>query len=88
VAADRIARDCARRWAAGRRAHGGGPWQGQHPLLELDEELLDALNYLDEAVRQGADSVRLYYLRDGLRGLVTLLRRNPDYRRVAGGRDE
>lgn len=42
-----------RRWVEGRAVHGGGAFVGD-PYLELYEELLDALNYIEEAIRQGA----------------------------------
>jgi hypothetical protein len=44
-----------------------------HPLLELDEELLDAINYVAEAERQGwqIPGARrlLFYLRAAIRAL-------------------
>ena len=39
------------KWARGAEQY-GAKFVG-HPLLELDEELLDALNYVAEAERQG-----------------------------------
>jgi hypothetical protein len=41
------------KWSRGREKYGDA-FVG-HPLLELDEELLDALNYVTEAERQGWD---------------------------------
>jgi hypothetical protein len=43
------------RWAAGREERGlakDAPFQG-NPLLEAEEELLDAANYFEEALHQG-----------------------------------
>ena len=60
-----------RKWEEGRARH-GSEFVG-HPLLELDEELLDALNYCDEALRQGYDveEIRcaLFPLRDAVRSI-------------------
>lgn len=42
------------KWKAGRA--GRGPEFEGHPLEEFDGEMLDALNYLDEAERQGFDA--------------------------------
>jgi len=39
------------KWRRGREQH--GPVFIGHPLEELDEELLDAMNYAEEAARQG-----------------------------------
>ncbi len=41
----------AAKWRRGREQY--GPVFIGHPLEELDEELLDAMNYADEAARQG-----------------------------------
>ena len=39
------------KWELGKATH-GPQWQGDHPLIELHEELLDAENYLTEAARR------------------------------------
>ncbi len=39
------------KWHRGRELY--GPTFVGHPLRELDEELLDAMNYAEEAARQG-----------------------------------
>jgi hypothetical protein len=41
----------AAKWRRGREHH--GPVFIGHPLEELDEELLDAMNYAEEAARRG-----------------------------------
>ena len=41
----------AAKWRRGREQH--GPVFIGHPLEELDEELLDAMNYAEEAARRG-----------------------------------
>lgn len=41
----------AAKWRRGREQY--GPVFIGHPLEELDEELLDAMNYAEEAARQG-----------------------------------
>ena len=45
---------CAFRWEQGRKEYrkADEPFQGD-PMLELHAELLDAINYLNEAERQG-----------------------------------
>jgi hypothetical protein len=40
------------RWRNGRVQYGGSAFVG-HPLIKLDEELLDAMNYVGEARRKG-----------------------------------
>ena len=45
-----------RRWAEG-RARYGSEWKGRHPLIEVHEELVDALVYL--GVAQAPYSLRL-----------------------------
>ena len=54
------------KWDAGRARHGAA-WVGAHPLVELHAELLDAVNYADEAARRGVDTRALRA------GLLTLL---------------
>lgn len=41
------------KWKRGRERY--GPVFIGHPLVELDEELLDAMNYAEEATRSGFD---------------------------------
>jgi len=57
------------KWARGAEQYGAA-FVG-HPLLELDEELLDAINYVAEAERQGWEigEVRpwLLAIREGVR---------------------
>ena len=48
-----IAEARAVKWKAGRAAYGGDSFQGD-PLLELHDELLDAMNYTQEATDRGA----------------------------------
>jgi len=40
------------KWEEGRKKY-GQKWAGEPPLKELFAELVDASNYLDEAVRRG-----------------------------------
>lgn len=44
--------DAAARWNQGRERFGGSGWVGNPPLYELYEELLDAINYIEEHERQ------------------------------------
>ena len=43
----------ARKWSVGQQKY--GPKFVGHPLEQFDEEMLDALNYVDEAERWGFD---------------------------------
>jgi hypothetical protein len=62
------------KWADGRIKYGAG-WGGRHPLEELDDELIDAMNYADEAARRGYDvrsiSQDLRTLCERVRALLT-----------------
>lgn len=44
---------CRLKWQRGQKVY-GQTFVG-HPLIQLDEELIDALNYLEEAARWGYD---------------------------------
>lgn len=44
--------DAQGKWQQKRIEFGGNGWVGKPPLYELYEELLDAINYLDEYERQ------------------------------------
>lgn len=54
----------AEKWEKGRIEYGGNEWVGQPPLLEFVEEMLDAANYLDEAVKRGdlMDGIRVMWI--------------------------
>lgn len=43
---------CNKKWEFGRKRYGPGTFQGD-PLAHLYSELIDAINYVDEAKRQG-----------------------------------
>lgn len=62
----------AAKWQLGRQKY--GPVFKTNPLAELDEELLDAMNYVEEANRQGYDTAglfaRLYSMCVEVRGLI------------------
>lgn len=47
-----LVRGCIERWNQGRRRYGGEDFHGD-PLLELYEELVDGINYCDQAEMQG-----------------------------------
>jgi hypothetical protein len=57
------------KWRRGREQY--GPVFIGHPLEELDEELLDALNYAEEAARQGFPMAEI---REDLRPLCERIR--------------
>lgn len=50
-----------RKWEEGRKKY--GPVFVGHPLEQFDFEMLDALNYIDEAGRQGYSQERLELVR-------------------------
>jgi hypothetical protein len=69
-----LVRGCIERWNQGRRRYGGDGFRGD-PLLELYEELVDGINYCDQAelhghrlgdvraaLMQAAERVRTVYL--------------------------
>lgn len=72
---------CSSRWAAGmaaRRRSADEPFRGE-PLAELAEEIADAVNYCDEALRQTSPRENrrhwlLMNLRDNLTDAYELLR--------------
>lgn len=66
----RIAEAKRVKWEAGRRAYGGDAFVGD-PMAELYAELIDGLNYCDEARRQG---IELGAIPDVLRDLTEDLR--------------
>ena len=53
-----------RKWEEGRKKY--GPTFVGHPLEEFDAEMLDAMNYLDEAAEQGYSAEKL----EVVRGLI------------------
>lgn len=61
---------CREKWTAGRRKY--GPVFVGHPLVELDFELIDALNYEEEATRRG------YQMGVMRETLLALRRKNQD----------
>lgn len=67
------------KWDEGRQKY-GPDWNGEAPGVELHEEALDALNYIDEAAKRGAPAAVIDPLRDcarqlavGARMLVSLM---------------
>lgn len=62
------------KWERGQRVY--GPTFVGHPLEQFDEEMIDALNYLDEAERWG-------YAVPGLRERVTAIAE--EVRKIYGG---
>lgn len=61
------------KWDRGREEYGGDDWVGDHPLVELHDELLDGLNYAAEARRRFGAPVLDIETR--LRGIALDLRR-------------
>lgn len=47
-----LVRGCIERWNRGRKRYGGDGFDGD-PLLELYEELIDGINYCDQAEMHG-----------------------------------
>ena len=74
---------CRLKWEAGRAKY-GREFAG-HPILELDYELLDGMNYCDEGRRQGYRGLGIAYL--VLRGVRCWVRWIWRRRRVGLGTD-
>ncbi len=53
----------AYRWTEGRE-HYGPVWAGEHPALELCNEVADAWNYVEECERRGCDGEAIQYMRE------------------------